>query len=241
LDDVSKDKRDKLIDRLLADPRFAAHQADVWDLALFGRHPSEYVRRRDDFRKWLVGKLEKNARHDDLVKQLLLGEEDGSEAFLVQYRFRVEDATEAVSRLFLGTQLQCARCHDHPFEDVKHPDFYGLPRFLVRVVVLDKPGGQNGQGQRYAIAEKASGDVLFSGSAKDQGPGKKGTPIKPKFLGGKALDEPPLPKDFKEPDYRTAKTLPKPPFSRKQKLAEWVAAKDNPYFARATVNRVWGH
>ena len=47
-------------------------------------------------------------------------------------------------------------------------------------------------------------------------------------------------KGFKEPDYRTAKTLPKPPFSRKQKLAEWVTAKDNPYFARAAVNRLWG-
>src|SRR5262249_31765183 len=130
------------------------------------------------------------------------------------------------------------RCHDHPFESLKQQDFYGMAGFLVRIVVFDKAGGQGGA--RFTIAEKASGDVLFSGSAKEQGPGKKGTPIKPKFLGGKELEEPALRKDFKEPDYRTAKSLPKPPFSRKAKLAEWVTAKDNPYFAKAAVNRVWG-
>jgi len=43
------------------------------------------------------------------------------------------------------------------------------------------------------IAEKASGEVLFSGSAKEQRPGRKGEPVKAKFLGGPALDEPPPP------------------------------------------------
>jgi hypothetical protein len=62
--------------------------------------------------------------------------------------------------------------------------------------------------------------------------------VKPKFLGGDELVEPPLPKDFKEPE-RNAKVLPKPPFSRKEKLAAWVTAPENPYFARAVANRVW--
>jgi hypothetical protein len=237
LDDTSKDKRDKLIERLLADPRFAQQMTDVWDLAMFGRDAQDPFRKRDEFRAWLNGKFKKNEPYDKLVKQILLGEEDGSETFLAHYRYRVEDATEAVSRLFLGTQLQCARCHDHPYEEWKQKDFYAMAGFLVRIVVQESGSGQK---QRFKIAEKSSGEVLFSGSVKDARPGKKGDPVAPKFLGGKALDEPPLPKDFKEPDYRTAKTLPKPPFSRKQKLAEWVTAKDNPYFARAAVNRVWG-
>jgi hypothetical protein len=106
--------------------------------------------------------------------------------------------------------------------------------FFVRLVVLDPSGDR----KKYALAEKSSGEVLFTGAVKDQKPGQKGEPIKPKFLGGAALDEPPRPKDFKEPPSGT-KTLPKPLFSRKEKLAAWVVAPENPYFARAVTNRVW--
>src|SRR5262249_51174895 len=45
---------------------------------------------------------------------------------------------------------------------------------------------------------------------------------------------------FKEPDLKGAKIVPKPLFSRKEKLADWVVAADNPYFARAAANRIWG-
>src|SRR5947209_4941879 len=89
------------------------------------------------------------------------------------------------------------------------------------------------------IAEKSSGEVMFTGAVKDQKPGLKGNPVPARFLGGDVLEEPALPKDFKEPELKGAKSLPKPAFSRKEKLAEWVVAADNPYFARAVANRVW--
>ena len=47
------------------------------------------------------------------------------------------------------------------------------------------------------------------------------------------------PKDFKEPVFKGKTELPKPAFSRKEKLAEWVTSKENPYFARAVANRIW--
>ena len=54
LDDSAADKREQLIDRLLADPRFAQHQTDVWDLLLFGRHPPGFdTDKRDGFQTWL--------------------------------------------------------------------------------------------------------------------------------------------------------------------------------------------
>ena len=236
LDDRAGDKRSKLIDRLLADPRFASHQADVWDLALFGRDYNEATAKRETFKTWLAGKFARNEPHDRWVRDLLLAEQEGSEFFLVQFRSRPEDAAEAVSRLFLGTQLQCARCHDHPYESWTQRDFYGMAGFFVRLVVLDS--GMRGK-RRFTIAEKSSGEVLFSGAAKDQRPGRKGDPVRPKFLGGAALEEPALPVGFKEPLPRPGTPAPKPRFSRKEKLAGWVTAKDNPYFARAAVNRVW--
>jgi hypothetical protein len=236
LDDTAADKRSKLIDTLIADPRFARHQADVWDLALFGREYNEATAKRDSFKTWLAGKISRNEPYDRWVRDLLLAEQEGSEYFLVRFRNQPDNAAEAVSRLFLGTQLQCARCHDHPYESWTQRDFYGMAGFFVRLVVLDS--GKR-KGRRFTIAEKSSGEVLFSGSAKEQRPGRKGDPVPAKFLGGAALQEPPLPAGFKEPVLRPGAAVPKPRFSRKEKLAEWVTAKDNPYLARAAVNRVW--
>jgi hypothetical protein len=126
---------------------------------------------------------------------------------------------------------------------LKQQDFYGMAGFFVRLVVLDQGSTGSGEKQvkKYKIGEKGSGDVLFAGNMKDAKPGKKGEPVKPAFLRSGPLTEPPLPAGYKEPDIKTGtKSLPKPEFSRKEKLAEWATATANPYFARAAVNRVWG-
>ena len=239
LKDTDPRKREKLINKLLAEPRYATQQAHFWDLVLFGRHPQNIfdTRKHDGFTKWLAGEFAKNEPYDRIVKQILTGEQEGSEMFYVQYRNAPEEAATAVSRVFLGTQLQCARCHDHPFEAWTQKDFFGMAGFFVRLVVIDG-GGAEGK-KKFKIAEKSTGDVLFAGSVKELKPGMKGDPIKPKFLGGLELKEPPMPKDFKEPVLKGNTAPPKPAFSRKEKLAEWVTAKENPYFARAIANRVW--
>lgn len=237
LADTDPGKRTKLVDRLLADPRFGPHQADVWDLAFFGRNPpgGDATRRRTSFKTWLATQFAKDVPYDRWARAMLLARDEGTELYYVQYRGQPEDAAVGVSRTFLGTQLQCARCHDHPYEIWTQKDFYGLAGFFVRLVVLEP----SGKGKRYRVAEKTTGEVLFSGSVKEQRPGRKGEPVRAKYLGGKVLDEPPVPKGFKEPDLRKAKEPPAPLFSRKEKLAEWVTAANNPYFARAAANRVW--
>jgi hypothetical protein len=238
LADKDPNKREKVIDRLLADRRFAAQQANVWDLVLFGRNPAnpDATRNREGFKKWLADQFARNAPYDQWVRDLLLAEQDGPELFYVQHRNQPEEATVAVTRIFLGTQLQCARCHDHPFESWTQRDFYGMTGFFVRLVVVPRGGGKGG---RFAVGEKSSGEVLFTGAVKDLKPGQKGEPVKPKFLGGPVLDEPPPPKGAKEPPLKPGQAPPKPAFSRKAKLVEWLTAADNPYFAQAVVNRVW--
>src|SRR5262245_55001553 len=141
LADRDPDRRAKLVERLLDDPRYARAQALVWDQVLFGRNPpnADAVRKRDGLKKWLADKFAKNEPYDRWVRELLLAEQEGSETFLVQYRNQPEEATVAVTRIFLGTQLQCARCHDHPFENWTQRDFYGMAGFFVRLVVVDGP------------------------------------------------------------------------------------------------------
>jgi hypothetical protein len=191
----------------------------------------------------LTGKFAKNEPLDRWVRALLLAEEEGSELFYAAYQNKPEDLTETFSRVFLGTQLQCARCHDHPYTDLKQRDFYGMAGFFVRLVVMDQGTSGSGEKQvkKFKIGEKGSGDVLFAGNMKEAKAGKKGEPVKPAFLRGVALEEPPLPAGYKEPEFKTGtKTFPKPEFSRKEKLAEWATAAANPFFARAAVNRAWG-
>ncbi|MBI3821882.1 MAG: DUF1549 domain-containing protein [Planctomycetes bacterium] len=240
LKDGDSAKRAKVIDKLLADPRYATQQAHFWDLVLFGRHPQNIfdTRKHDGFTKWMAGEFAKNTPYDKLVQKILTADEEGAEMFYVQYRNAPEEAATAVARLFLGTQLQCARCHDHPFENWTQKDFFGMAGFFVRLVIADN-GGPEGK-RKYKISEKSTGDVLFAGSVKDLKPGQKGDPVKPRFLGSKEdLKEPATPKDFKDPVVKGFMALPKPAFSRKEKLVEWVAAKDNPYFAKAIANRIW--
>jgi hypothetical protein len=238
----SPDKRAKLIDRLLADPLFAQQQADVWDLLLFGRNPaSSQVRQRDAFQDWLKKQFATNRPYDQWAKEILLARGDtagdGAATFYLQYQRRPEDLAMAVSRRFLGIQLQCAQCHDHPFEGWKQTDFYGFAAFFARLQPVSM--GRKSGVTNYVIGEKRTGEILFTGPATDQRPGKKGKPVPAKFLGGDVLKEPEPPKDFREKRFPNNKIPPKPPFSRKAKIAEWVVSPDNPYFTRAVANRVW--
>jgi hypothetical protein len=169
LDSKAADKRAQLIDRLLADARFAQHQADEWDFLLFGRNPPGYdTHKRDGFQTWLRSRFEKNIPYDVWVRELLKAEGNSVEngaLYYVQYRNAPEDASEAIARTFLGVQLHCARCHDHPYEKWTQRDFYGVAAFLARLEVVTV--GKKGNDTLYAIGERNSGDIQFIGPAKD--------------------------------------------------------------------------
>ncbi|MFO0880551.1 MAG: DUF1549 and DUF1553 domain-containing protein [Gemmataceae bacterium] len=241
LDDKRADKRQRLIDQLLADPRFALHQADTWDMVLFGRNPPGYdTDKREGFQAWLRSRFEKNIPYDAWVRELLRADGntvDNGALYYVQYRGAPEDATEAISQTFLGVQLQCARCHDHPYEPWKQVDFYGMAAFLARLDVVSV--GKKGNQTIYAIGEHDVGEVRFTGPAKDAAPGKKGEPVRPRFLAGALLDEPKASESARPPRFKPNQMPPAPRFSRKDRLAAWITAQDNPYFARAVANRVW--
>jgi len=241
IDSKEPAKRDQLVTKLLADPRYTRHQADVWDMVLFGRHPpGSETQKREGFQTWLRTQFEKNTPYDQLARDVLKADgtsTDSTAIYFAQYRNAPEDAIEAITQTFLGVQLQCARCHDHPYEAWKQLDFYGMAAFLARLEVVTV--AQKGNQPIFAIGEKNSGDVRFTGPAKDAKPGDKGQPVKPKFLLGSELTEPPVPKDYKEVKFAEKQVPPKPKFSRKDALADWVTKPENPFFARAIVNRIW--
>lgn len=243
LADQSSDKRSKLIARLLDDPRYSLHQSDVWDMVYFGRNPPGFgTNERDGFKDWLAECFQKNVPYDVWVREMLRAEgntvEQGAPMYYVQYKNAPEDATQAITQQFLGVQLQCARCHDHPFDEWSQLDFFGTAAFLARLEVVDI--GKKDNQKAFAIGEKNLGDVMFTGPVQSDEVGKKGEPVKPKFLYGDSLSEPELPKDFKEDrNFKSGQMPDKPKFSRKDALADWITQPDNPFFARAAANRIW--
>jgi hypothetical protein len=238
LDDPDPKKRETLIDKLLADPRYARNQAQVWDLSLLGRKP-KHVRptNRDAFRKWLATQIEQGFPYDRIVQKLLQAEEDNSKLFYVANR-NSDDLATVTMRLFLGKQLQCAKCHDHPFESWTQRDYYGMAAFFVRTFVVEADGATP-HIKKYFVGEKSTGEVSFTVLPPEAKPGTKGEPVKPQFLGGGKLQEPEIPKDFKEPKVEPKQAPPKPLFSRREKVVEWITTRDNPYLARAAANRIW--
>lgn len=242
LDDASEDKRAKLIDKLLADPRFGQQQADFWDMLYFGRNPPGYdADKRRGFQRWLRGEFNNNSFYDKIAHAILKADgntaEQGAPMFLVQYERQPEDATVKITQTFLGVQLQCARCHDHPYEAWTQLDFYGMAAFLARLNKVEL-GEKDGE-KKIVLGEKNRGEINFVGPAKNLAAGTKGEPVPAKFLLGETLIEPEQPKEEKEERFENGKEPPKPTFSRKDVLADWVTKRDNPFFARALANRVW--
>ncbi len=248
--DKDPEKRRKLVDVLLASPAYAEHWMNYWDDVLMGKEVRAPVVDRVAFRGWLRSRFEANTPWNRLVSDLVaatgqnsLGgarvrigafmpmseapKEDAGEVSLdqingaVNWTLRFQEAPQdlagSASRIFLGVQIQCAQCHDHKTEKWKQDDFRRLASaFLhLRVDVLD--GGKSG-GMVRRVEIKDFGKVL------------------PR-LGGMAEMKPILEAKAAALD---GTDLERGPATR-QELAAWMTSPNNPWFARAIVNRMWGH
>jgi Protein of unknown function (DUF1549)/Protein of unknown function (DUF1553) len=238
LDSREPDKRAKLIDELLASPDFGAHQADVWRPLLSPRDPANSKPQLDRFSPWLTDQLNRNRGWDRITADLLGLTGDVKErpdsAFLMSHADRGQPRADllatAIGKAFLGVQLQCAECHDHPFAPWKQADFWGVAAFFGKIrntgvkgppfVLTEDPDPKpidvkNGGADRPTM--RPAGAIVIPAAGGNKGAGQV---IPAKVLGGK-----PLALDDAGP-YRP-------------KFIEWLTSRDNGYFARAFVNSTW--
>jgi hypothetical protein len=214
LSDTSPQKRQVLVEKLLNSPRHAPHMARVWLDALLPQDGNEEVpaQERALLYDWLRRRFAANQRYDRLVADLLVAEGGGPEAGAAVYftALQVEPDRLAASaaRIFLGVQIQCAQCHDHPFDHWKQRDFWGLAAFFARVRAQE-PAAMSGSMPGPRLVDVDAGEVVLPGTQEV---------VAPRFLDGREADA---------------------AGGRRRQLALWLASNDNPYFARATVNRVW--
>lgn len=238
LDDGRYDKRVRLIDQLLARPEYALHMARVFDVMLIERRQPA-VKPYDvavvAWRTYLAEAFAANKPWDALVREVLAS--DGSDElqpaavkFFVSRDADPHQLTRDVGRVFLGTDLQCAQCHDDPrFDDYKQADYFGIYAFLSRLSFH-----RDAKLNRSFISEKAVGDVSFT-SVFTTKQGK----TNPRLPGGEMIADPMLEKGKEYISAPTSSARGVPVYSRRKLLAEQMPRTETPGFARNLANRLW--
>ncbi len=211
LADASPDKRERLVEQLLASPRHAQHLATVWQHRMLSRGAdAEQMGAVLGVHRWLRRQFARNQRFDNLVADLLVstgGGEQGPALFYTALELKPEELATKTAQLFLGLQIGCAQCHDHPFDHWTQDDFWGYAAFFARL--------RSGPAMAGAVQliDESEGEVRLPDTETIVPPKYPGTPRSEETLGG----------------------------SRRRQLAIWTVSQQNPYLARATVNWAWKH
>ena len=136
LADASQEKRKRLIDELLGRPEFALFWSQKWGDLLRVSRKQIGLNSVFKYSQWLQAAISNNMPYDQFARELLTA--SGSTITSPAgnyYRTAGEtlDAMESTAQLFMGTRIQCAKCHNHPFERWTQSNYYGLASFFNRV------------------------------------------------------------------------------------------------------------
>jgi hypothetical protein len=222
LADARGDKRRRVVDDLLQRGAHAQHFANTWrGLVLAGAPENiESSILIPQFDTWLRLRFAVNMSYDRLVRDLLNAPLEPAmqvnvatarrfvptpAAFFQANELKREQIAASTSRIFLGVQVQCAQCHDHPFSHWTRQEFWSLAAFFDTTA----PGMP-----QIAKPSTGSSNAILIPETK--------IVVEPAFLDGTA------------PDWDGGS-------NKRDLLSRWITQTDNPYFARAAVNRLWDH
>jgi hypothetical protein len=225
-------KRVRLVERLMATPGFARHQASAFDALLM-------TGVKGSLREYLVRAFGAGRTWDQVFRELLAADESepdrkGTAEFVKARARDLDRLTSDVSSIFFGVNVSCSKCHDHPrVRDWKQDQFYGMKSFLGRTFL-------NGT----FVAERDYGVVSYKTVAGEERQARF------LFLDGRAVEMPgmtePPAEVRKEERRRLAEAKaknqapPRPQVSARVRLAEVALEPDaRDFFARAIVNRIW--
>src|SRR2546421_2842486 len=159
--DKSEDKRQRLIDELLASPAFIRHMTITFDGVLMQRLPEKTIK-QPEWEAWLYNSLAADKPLDQLFRELV--ENDGAEPtrrpaarFTLDRDAEPNLLTRDIGRLVFGFDLQCCQCHDHPLiDDYYQEDYYGLFAFVNRTSLFT-----DAKAKLISLTEKADGEASF--------------------------------------------------------------------------------
>ncbi len=216
LGDTRSDRRQRLVEELLASDAFVDYWSYKWsDLLLINGtllRPDAVAA----FYKWVRQNVQVNTPWDEMTRQIVLARGDSLEQGATNFYAIHQDPetlTENTCQAFLGLSIGCAKCHNHPLEKWTNDQYYGMANLYARVRAKGWGGdARSGDGKRTLVVLD-QGDLIQPSRGKPQPPAP--------------LDAQPIDADSTQ--------------DRREALAEWLTNRDNPYFARAIANRVWAN
>lgn len=231
--DPLPEKRTSLIDALLASPQHARRMQYVLDEMLMERRGGTDVPNAE-WETWLRESFRNNKPWDQLVTEILSA--DGADEklrpaakFYLDRKFDIDLVTRDIGRVFLGVDLECAQCHDHPsIDDYLQRHYYGLSAFLKRSYLFT-----DSKSKKKMLGEKAEGDVKFTSVfTAEEGQ-----------TDPRVMNLPGIPDPKPATELYVAKPAGKvrgiPTYSRRMQFAKAMITDDNVDFRTNIVNRLW--
>jgi Protein of unknown function (DUF1549)/Protein of unknown function (DUF1553) len=220
--DTSPNKRNQLIDELLKRKEYSEFWALKWSDLL--RNEEKVLDRKgvDLFHTWIRRSLADGKPMDEFVREMLVGRGSSYEFPAANYYRANRDTftrAETTARLFLGLRLQCAKCHNHPFDRWTQDDYYQWAAWFPRIDYQIVSNDRGDKFDKNAFNGEQIIDVLTTGEVRDP---RDDHVAEPKFLG---VETP----EISDND------------DRSWILAQWLASRNNPLFLKAQVNWVWYH
>jgi len=216
------DKRAKLIDALLERPEFADYWAVRWSDVL--RNEEKQLDRKGTqvFYQWIRQSIAENKPLNQFARELIASRGSTYKEPAANYYRALRDPhtrAEATAQVFLGIRMQCAKCHNHPFNQWTQNDYHQLAAFFPRVQYRIV---ENNRRDKLDKHEFVGEQIVYLDATGEVKHPYTGQVMQPRLLGGPTL---------------TLGTKDDPLV----RLADWVADPANPFFARTQANRIWSH
>lgn len=234
LADTAPDKRVREIDRLLASSDYSRQIALVFDIMLMERRGNSHVK-TGELRAWLRKALDENRPYPEIAAAFIAADgtpekQRPASAFFLERGGEPNLMTREIGRMFFGIDVQCAQCHDHPnIDDYLQTDYYGLFAFVSRTSIF-RPDAK----KPALLAESSSGAASFKSVFTD-----RQAITGPRAPGAVEILEVVFPPgdEYHSRPAKNVRGIPR--FSRREKLAELIAAGGNRDFDRNIANRLW--
>ncbi len=258
--DPDADKRGKLIDRLLASEGHALHMFNYWAdlLRVLGKGTYNGLAGLNTgtaYANYVMESVRTNKPFDRFARELVTAQgnawENGAIGYYQRDRGMPLDNMALTSRVFLGTRIECAQCHDHPFDKWTQRQFYGLAAYTYGVQTAFgtySPSFNAMLGLNRQRRERAGGkveDEVFLRQAFNE----MNAPLRHTSVSFK-MDTLRLPHDYQYPDAKPKSAVTPATFlgraaviapkaSPLQAFGAWLTAPENPRFTKVIANRLW--